>query len=215
MRDIPKAGLRMFEAPRSLDLTVWGQPRGNDEECVVEKAMSPLCFGRKIHYGGCDIRSLSLLYVWSFVLFIPSHILFSALSTFFASFSIPSWFCELTLFCSLHSLHFTTLQSLGRSLLYEFLYLTILFRTIPTRIMKTSATLSLFALLAIANARPTNVQKREVPQEHAHQRILTAVKVSLDLNNPAGIADPIFGLLGNGAAAAGAGKITNLDCLHQ
>lgn len=56
---------------------------------------------------------------------------------------------------------------------------------------------------------------REVPQEHSHNRFLDGVRVNLNLNNPAKIQDPVFGLLGNAAAAAGAGSITNLDCLHQ
>jgi hypothetical protein len=56
---------------------------------------------------------------------------------------------------------------------------------------------------------------REVPQEHSHEKFLTGVRAALNLNNPAGIQDPVFGLLGNAAAAAGAGSITNLDCLHQ
>jgi hypothetical protein len=56
---------------------------------------------------------------------------------------------------------------------------------------------------------------REVPQEHSHNRFLDGVRVNLNINNPAGIVDPVFGLLGNAAAAAGAGTITNLDCLHQ
>ena len=81
--------------------------------------------------------------------------------------------------------------------------------------MKTTTTLSIFALLALATARPTTILKREVPQEHSHEKFLTSVRKSLALNNPNAIADPVFGLLGNGAAAAGAGKITNLDCLHQ
>ncbi|KAJ3537028.1 hypothetical protein NM688_g6749 [Phlebia brevispora] len=57
--------------------------------------------------------------------------------------------------------------------------------------------------------------KREVPQEHSHEPILTSVRASLNLNNPDGIVDPVFALLGDAAAAAGAGKITNLDCLQQ
>jgi hypothetical protein len=39
--------------------------------------------------------------------------------------------------------------------------------------------------------------------------------VNLNIDNPAGIQDPVFGLLGDAAAAAGAGTITNLECLHQ
>jgi hypothetical protein len=37
----------------------------------------------------------------------------------------------------------------------------------------------------------------------------------LDLDNPKEIADPVFGLLGDAAAADGAGKVTNLSCLKQ
>lgn len=59
------------------------------------------------------------------------------------------------------------------------------------------------------------LRSREVPQEHSHNRFLDGVRVNLNINNPAGIQDPVFGLLGNAAAAAGAGTITNLDCLHQ
>lgn len=88
---------------------------------------------------------------------------------------------------------------------------------------------SLIALVGLASAAPTPaaapknrfsipramLRSREVPQEHSHQKFLDGVRVNLNINNPAGIADPVFGLLGNGAAAAGAGTITNLDCLHQ
>jgi hypothetical protein len=82
--------------------------------------------------------------------------------------------------------------------------------------------------LGLATAAPTPAAKnvvtfslaramvpREVPQEHSHNRFLDGVRVNLNLNNPNQIQDPVFGLLGNAAAAAGAGKITNLDCLHQ
>ncbi|KAG9003705.1 hypothetical protein FRB93_010926 [Tulasnella sp. JGI-2019a] len=57
--------------------------------------------------------------------------------------------------------------------------------------------------------------RREVPQEHSHEQFLTSVRASLAKNNPDGISDPVFGLLGNAAAAGGQGKITNTDCLHQ
>jgi hypothetical protein len=57
--------------------------------------------------------------------------------------------------------------------------------------------------------------KREVPQEHSHNHFLDLVRTSLNLNNPKQIADPVFGLLGNAAAAGGAGQVTNLDCLQQ
>ncbi|TVY84682.1 hypothetical protein LSUE1_G000710 [Lachnellula suecica] len=85
--------------------------------------------------------------------------------------------------------------------------------------------LSVIAFIGLASAAPTpkNVfsipramlRGREVPQEHSHDRFLDGVRVNLAINNPAGISDPVFGLLGNAAAAAGAGTITNLDCLHQ
>jgi hypothetical protein len=56
---------------------------------------------------------------------------------------------------------------------------------------------------------------REVPQEHSHDRFLDGVRVNLAIDNPAGIQDPVFGLLGDAAASGGAGTITNLECLHQ
>jgi hypothetical protein len=100
--------------------------------------------------------------------------------------------------------------------------------------MKYSA-LALSALLASAYARPdvninhrlhprdihvkrhtylrpswnSQLQRREVPQEHSHEAWLTAVGQFLDMNNPAGIQDPVFGLLGNAAASAGQGSITD------
>ncbi len=54
-----------------------------------------------------------------------------------------------------------------------------------------------------------NIQlnRREVPQEHSHEKFLTTVRTSLNAHNPAQIADPVFGLLGNAAAAGGAGQI--------
>jgi len=57
--------------------------------------------------------------------------------------------------------------------------------------------------------------RREVPQEHSHNQFLATVRASLNTNNPAGIQDPVFGLLGDAAAAGGAGKISNVDCLQQ
>jgi len=57
--------------------------------------------------------------------------------------------------------------------------------------------------------------RREVPQEHSHNQFLDTVRTSLNTNNPDAIVDPVFGLLGDEAAAAGAGKITDLDCLQQ
>lgn len=63
---------------------------------------------------------------------------------------------------------------------------------------------------------PTRMLRgREVPQEHSHNQFLDTVRTSLATNNPAGIQDPVFGLLGSAAAAAGQGTITDTDCLHQ
>lgn len=57
--------------------------------------------------------------------------------------------------------------------------------------------------------------RREVPQEHSHNFVLDITREFLNLDNPKNIQDPVFGLLGNAAAAAGAGSVTNLDCLKQ
>lgn len=93
--------------------------------------------------------------------------------------------------------------------------------------MKYSTATLLVAFFGLSTAAPTPEPKnvfsiptyrlrgREVPQEHSHNRFLDGVRVNLNLNNPDKIVDPVFGLLGNAAAAAGAGSITNLDCLHQ
>jgi len=72
-------------------------------------------------------------------------------------------------------------------------------------------------LFALASSYPIRreILKREVPQEHSHNGILATVRASLQLNNPDGIVDPVFGLLGDAAAAGGLGKITNADCLQQ
>ncbi|KAG4438813.1 hypothetical protein IFR05_005704 [Cadophora sp. M221] len=80
--------------------------------------------------------------------------------------------------------------------------------------MKYETATVLLAFFSLASAAPTKM-RREVPQEQSHAKFLTSVRASLNLDNPDGIVDPVFGLLGNAAAAAGAGKITNLDCLHQ
>ncbi|TVY25345.1 hypothetical protein LHYA1_G005388 [Lachnellula hyalina] len=85
--------------------------------------------------------------------------------------------------------------------------------------------LSLIALIGLTSAAPMPaaentipryiLRAREVPQEHSHNRFIAGTNANLDLNNPAGIVDAVFGLLGNAAAASGAGTITDLDCLHQ
>ncbi|KAJ3515374.1 hypothetical protein NLJ89_g1801 [Agrocybe chaxingu] len=61
---------------------------------------------------------------------------------------------------------------------------------------------------------PAPIQRREVPQEHSHEQFLTAVRTSLNLNNPDGIVDPVFALLGNAAAQQGLGRIADPDCLQ-
>lgn len=73
-------------------------------------------------------------------------------------------------------------------------------------------TLFLASLTATSFALPI---RREVPQEHSHEPIITSVRTSLNLNNPDNIKDPIFSLLGDAAAAQGAGDITDLSCLQQ
>jgi len=80
--------------------------------------------------------------------------------------------------------------------------------------MLTYQTIAL-ALLSLSTSVTALPIKREVPQEHSHEPILTAVGTSLNFNNPDGIVDPVFALLGNAAAAAGLGKITDADCLQQ
>lgn len=92
--------------------------------------------------------------------------------------------------------------------------------------MKYQSGTLLIAVLGLSTAAPTpkadnavlpryRLRGREVPQEHSHNRFLDGVRVNLNINNPDGISDPVFGLLGDAAAATGAGKITNLACLHQ
>ncbi|EEU40591.1 uncharacterized protein NECHADRAFT_33829 [Fusarium vanettenii 77-13-4] len=85
------------------------------------------------------------------------------------------------------------------------------------------------ALLGLASASPLglpgfkrfapsklgHLHKRQVPQEHSHDFVLVITREFLNLDNPKNIQDPVFGLLGDGAAAAGAGDVTNLACLKQ
>ncbi|KAK3367871.1 hypothetical protein B0H63DRAFT_404650 [Podospora didyma] len=79
-----------------------------------------------------------------------------------------------------------------------------------------SATMLLGAALATASPLTGHsIKAREVPQEHSHNFILQLVRQSLALNNPKKIQDSVFGLLGNTAAAVGAGAVTNPDCLQQ
>jgi hypothetical protein len=64
-------------------------------------------------------------------------------------------------------------------------------------------------LLGSVVAGPISVRevKREVPQEHSHEAILTKIDELLGLNNPNQIQASVFGLLGAAAAAGGAGLI--------
>ncbi|PON20365.1 hypothetical protein TGAM01_v210744 [Trichoderma gamsii] len=85
--------------------------------------------------------------------------------------------------------------------------------------MKFQSTSTAAALLlgqAFALPLPSsNIFRREVPQEHSHDVFLSIANEALAKSNPKGITDAVFGLLGNAAAAAGAGSVTNLDCLKQ
>ena len=89
--------------------------------------------------------------------------------------------------------------------------------------MKYETVFTVLALIATARTSPVPknsesflpLRIREVPQEHSHNTFLDSVRTSLASNNPDNIKDPVFGLLGNAAAAAGQGSITNTDCFHQ
>ncbi|KAK6948614.1 hypothetical protein Daesc_010384 [Daldinia eschscholtzii] len=96
--------------------------------------------------------------------------------------------------------------------------------------MKVETSAALFALLSVASARPDAVRlfrkthtpigasakfRREVPQEHSHEKFLRGVGQALNLNNVDQVQDPVFALLGNKAAAQGAGQVQDLDCLQQ
>jgi hypothetical protein len=94
-------------------------------------------------------------------------------------------------------------------------------RPITTSNMKQGVAAVLLAI-SLTSASPfafeshkARLLAREVPQEHSHNVFLDLVRTSLQANNPQNIQDPVFGLLGNAAAAAGAGSVTNLDCLQQ
>lgn len=50
--------------------------------------------------------------------------------------------------------------------------------------------------------------------EHSHEPILTSVRASLNINNPLQIVDPVFALLGDAAAAQGAGQVTVRRLTH-
>ncbi|KAJ7916386.1 hypothetical protein B0H13DRAFT_2449447 [Mycena leptocephala] len=67
---------------------------------------------------------------------------------------------------------------------------------------------AVFLALLLSSSSLALPIRREVPQEHSHQ-------ASLAKNNPNGIVDAVFGLLGNAAAAGGLGKLTDANCLQQ
>lgn len=82
--------------------------------------------------------------------------------------------------------------------------------------MKYETSALILAFLSVATAIPVRqaapayrLRGREVPQEHSHNTFLDSVRTSLALNNPDGIVDPVFGLLGNAAAAAGLVRLLN------
>ncbi|KAJ8080663.1 hypothetical protein AAF712_008368 [Marasmius tenuissimus] len=76
-----------------------------------------------------------------------------------------------------------------------------------------SSKIVLLALTSFALAAP--LQRRQVPQEHSHRPTLLALQKSIQLNNPESFVDPVFGLLGNAAAAQGLGNTKDANCLQQ
>lgn len=84
------------------------------------------------------------------------------------------------------------------------------------KFQSTSAAAALLLGQAFGLPLPSsNMLRREVPQEHSHDVFLSITNEALAKSNPKGIKDAVFGLLGNAAAAGGAGSVTNLDCLKQ
>ncbi|KAF2711269.1 hypothetical protein K504DRAFT_499936 [Pleomassaria siparia CBS 279.74] len=70
-------------------------------------------------------------------------------------------------------------------------------------------------LMGAVSALPARLAVREVPQEHAHENVLTVVDAGLQSNNPGNFGASVFGLLGKAAAASGAGNLADADCLQQ
>ncbi|KZW00418.1 hypothetical protein EXIGLDRAFT_721938 [Exidia glandulosa HHB12029] len=69
------------------------------------------------------------------------------------------------------------------------------------------------ATLGLVAAAP--IHRREVPQEHSHEAQLRVVNTFLKKNNPDGIVDAVFALLGNAAAQNGIGNFAGgPDCLQ-
>lgn len=81
--------------------------------------------------------------------------------------------------------------------------------------MKYETAAVLLAFFGLSTSSPVRLNTREVPQEHSHNTFLDSVRTSLAANNPDNIGDPVFGLLGNAAAAKGQGNIADPDCLQQ
>ncbi|KAJ4501440.1 hypothetical protein C8R41DRAFT_892569 [Lentinula lateritia] len=75
-------------------------------------------------------------------------------------------------------------------------------------------------VLGLAYTAATNIAapilRREVPQEHSHENILILMRDAIATgSNPQNLGDPVFGLLGDAAAAGGLGDTTDPDCLQQ
>jgi len=75
-------------------------------------------------------------------------------------------------------------------------------------------------LLALAYTATLNIAapifRREVPQEHSHENILILMRDAIATgSNPQSLGDPVFGLLGDAAAAGGLGDTTDPECLQQ
>ncbi|KIK69649.1 hypothetical protein GYMLUDRAFT_152123 [Collybiopsis luxurians FD-317 M1] len=71
-----------------------------------------------------------------------------------------------------------------------------------------------FAYSVALNAAP--ILRREVPQEHSHEAILILMRDAIATgSNPQNLGDPVFGLLGDAAAAGGLGQTTDPECLQQ
>jgi hypothetical protein len=84
--------------------------------------------------------------------------------------------------------------------------------------MKQQIFLALPLLGAVMALPATQMKKRSVPREHAHEDILIKIDALLALNNPDNIQAAVFGLLGAAAAADGAGDIADpgkLRCPRQ
>jgi hypothetical protein len=71
-----------------------------------------------------------------------------------------------------------------------------------------------FAYTVVLNAAP--ILRREVPQEHSHEAILILMRAAIATgSNTQNLGDPVFGLLGDAAAAGGLGDTTDPECLQQ